>query len=182
MNESSPWCHATGKLITSQHTGFCGTFVLLLFLCAFETNSNYQKSALVGFYSFESHRISLYITHTDLVAFRLSRVPGASLLQASCPQFCPLSSCVLISIASLSLTLAMFRISLGIVVHRTTNLPTPLFLHLIHSDISGDWQIICWSPYFKTFVWPRQTKKKKKAMRWVLSGIFPMWNIKITSL
>lgn len=110
--------------------------MLLLFLCAFETDFNYQKSAQVGFYSFESHRINLNITDTDLVTFRLSRVPGASLLQASCPQFCSLSSCVLTSIAALILTLAMFWISLGTVVHRTTNLPTTLFLHLIHSNIS----------------------------------------------
>lgn len=50
-------------------------------------------------------------------------------------------------------------------------------MHLIHSDLSGDKSIICWSPdtLFKGLCWTK-TKNQKKP-RWALSGIFSMWTL-----
>ena len=50
-------------------------------------------------------------------------------------------------------------------------------MHLIHSDISGDKSIICWSPdtLCQDLCWTK-TKNQKKP-RWALSGIFSMWTL-----
>ena len=157
-------------------------------LFAFKKNSNYQQFALVVFLLSPTELAStcqvLHFSFPDNHGF-----PRAPLPQASCPLFCP-TFCVRLSCHSYlyldHLTLAMFLFSLAIVVHCIINLPAPVFsgphfLHLIHSDTSGDCQIICWSPDTLFQGLCLETNNLKK-MRCVLSGIFPTWNIKVISL
>lgn len=65
--------------------------------------------------------------------------------------------------------LAMFQFSVGTVVYHITIYHPFCFLvsilHFIHSDISGDCQIICWSPNILRPL-SDQTIKKKKRGKW----------------